>query len=209
MLKHLVLSCLLFVTAPLAAHDLIVMRHAEGRHNVELEHNSNPEHPNYKPANLTSTGQEQALKSAMELYAAGYRPHMVSKVLVSPLPRTMQTAQMLVKAGVIHQDQIQVEQRLIEVNEGEREGTNYPAGTDNWDRSEAASFGGETTEQVQARVGHLLAEVQPHREKGHVILVTHGTPARELDEKLANTRDRLGLAGYKIYPSKASADKTK
>lgn len=189
---------LVSLTTQCISAELVVLRHAQGRHNVEREFNSNPDHPRYKPAYLTETGHEQARAAAREIKEAGFNPDNVAKVYVSPLPRTLQTAQWLITEGVIKPEQLVIDKRLIEVQEGAREGYLYPHGFDNWDRSDATEYGGETNEQVRVRVGNLINEVKDA--KGHVIFVTHGTPARQIDYLMSCACRRLTTANFYRYP---------
>ena len=74
---------------------------------------------------LTEEGQKQSRDLAKELLAQGFNNNNILYVFVSPLPRTRQTADALVKSGVVSKDKVIADNRLIEMQCGnlEREAT--------------------------------------------------------------------------------------
>src|ERR1700730_14528243 len=78
---------------------LIVIRHGEAGNNIEKVYNSNPENPNYKIFNLTEAGIQTTQKTTKDLLAQGFSNDNIAAVFVSPLPRTIQTADILVQQG--------------------------------------------------------------------------------------------------------------
>src|ERR1700691_1082784 len=101
---------------------LIVIRHGEAGNNIEKVYNSNPENPNYKIFNLTQAGILATQKTAKDLIAQGFSNDNIAAVFVSPLPRTKQTADVLVQQGLVSKDKLILDKRLIELNAGELEG---------------------------------------------------------------------------------------
>lgn len=178
---------------------LIIIRHGQGTHNVEGFYSSDPNHPNYRPAYLTEKGMHQARRTAFRLSAQGISKENIQEVYVSPLPRTIQTANYLVEEGIISPDQIKIEPRLIEVQMGEREGKHYyEFPEDPWDHSKAHEYGGETNQDVRNRVISLYNEVISNHPKKNIIFVTHGSPALELTKAIEGNAKKLNPAEYKI-----------
>lgn len=180
---------------------IIIMRHGEGTHNIELFHSSNPDHPNYRPAYLTEKGKEQVQETAEQLRSLGFSKDTISVAFVSPLPRTQQTAQILVEQGVLAADAIVFDKRLIEVQMGDREGrycSEFPES--HWDHSSALLYHGETIEQVLERMKDIFNEVKSmHSDTKHILLITHGTPALKLLEWYAQESRILPTAGFYIF----------
>ncbi len=128
---------------------LIVIRHGEAGNNIEKVYNSNPENPNYKIFNLTEAGILATQKTAKDLIAQGFSNDNIAAVFVSPLPRTKQTADILVQQGLVSKDKIILDKRLIELNAGDLEGKpTFP----NWKPSFAKDYHAESEEQVKNRV---------------------------------------------------------
>lgn len=173
---------------------LVIIRHGEGEHNINKRFNSNPDHQNYQPANLTDKGKEQAKKVAELLLTYGFDNRNIAAVYVSPLPRTQQTAKIVQDIGVFSADKVSVEPRLIEPKAGNLEGEPFAAQLkDHWvvTPEEALALNAETNDAVRARVLALYDEVALKHKEGHVLFFTHGTPAMELIDGV--TRDEVRL----------------
>ncbi len=185
--------------------DIIVLRHGEGTHNIERVFNSNPDHPNYKPANLTEKGVRQTMKLAENLFRKGYTSSNITRIYVSPLPRTKQTAHLLVAAGLIAEKNMIIEPRLIEIQMGEREGLYYSEFPDEdpWDHSNAKErYNGEEFEEVDARVLSVYREALNENVSGHTLFVTHRTPAKQLLSRVKGKDHMLQTAEAEIIPVK-------
>ncbi|MBS0290639.1 MAG: histidine phosphatase family protein [Proteobacteria bacterium] len=184
---------------------LIIIRHGEAQHNLSHEYNSNPNHPHYKQALLTDKGQEQIREAAQLLLTYGFDNRNVAAVYVSPLPRTLASAQIMAQIGVFSQDKIHLEPRLIENRAGDREGLITDKFTkDAWlvGPNEAKVFHAESNEDVRKRVLALYDDiVKQHKDApGHIIFVTHGMPAMELIEGLTDEKIRLTQAQIFLLP---------
>lgn len=179
--KLIILMSILFSSGSLAdQNNILLVRHGEGEHNVQGFHNSNMEHQNYRVSNLTDLGRKQIKDTAEAFKAAGFNCDNIDLVLVSPLPRTVQTAQVLLQEGVISVDKIKLEPRLIEVQAGDLEGLQHEKGKDHWDHSDGHKHGGETEQDVNARVSLLLAEMKSKYSNKNIAMVSHGTPSSEI-----------------------------
>ncbi len=182
---------------------LIILRHGEGDQNITGEYNSNPKHPKYKPAHLTDKGQEQVKKAADLLLTHGFDNRNISAVYVSPLPRALETANIVADIGVYSKDKIHVDSRLIETQAGDREGLFKNKLTkDSWliGPNEAKSFKGESNEDVRKRMIAIYDEIEKKHKDGHVIFITHGLPGMELIDTLTHEQVRLETAQLYIVP---------
>lgn len=174
-------------------NNLILVRHGQGEHNVQRFHNSNMEHPNYRVANLTKVGIEQIKSTAKEIKKLGFDNSNIDLVLVSPLPRTVQTAEVLLEEGIIKREHIKIEPRLIEVQVGDLEGLRYEAGKDFWDHSDGHQHGGETDADVMARVSAMIKDLSKQYSGKNIVLVSHGTPSSEIIKFVTNTEVQTKL----------------
>src|SRR3989338_1633640 len=95
--------------------EFTLMRHGESDHNVtyvpneqgELVkgfYNSDPRHPGYTPSHLTEKGKEQARHTAIRLLSEGMEPGSIRRVIISELPRTLETAMLVKEAGLFADD---------------------------------------------------------------------------------------------------------
>jgi broad specificity phosphatase PhoE len=174
-------------------HSLILIRHGEADHNVRKAHNSNPSHPKYFPSHLTAKGRHQALETALRLKDLGYHSGNLSQLLYSPLPRTEETAKVVMDTLGLAKEIMRPEPSLIEIQAGDREGQEYIAYLEEWELSLAKQWNAETNAQVQERVKKIDLTA-PFTS----ILVTHGAPAKELIKLYASENLRLLPGELKI-----------
>lgn len=188
-------SLLLFPSIALFSSELILLRHGEGEHNIAQVLSSWTQEEGGVDHSLTSKGQIQVAQTAADLLDRGINRDNVGLVLVSPLLRTRQTAQILVDMGVCSQNVLQIEPRIREQihQDFERKTLSevrilFPS-MKSWDDevSASAQYGGEDLEHLHSRLSSVLEDLhQWNPEKGHVILVSHGYPISIL----------LNLRGY-------------
>jgi broad specificity phosphatase PhoE len=176
---------------------LIVIRHGEAGNNIEKVYNSNPENPNYKPFNLTKAGIQTTQKTAKDLIAKGFSNDNIAAVYVSPLPRTQQTADILVQQGLVSKDKIITDKRLIELNAGDLEGK--PTFSE-WKPSFAKDYHAESDEQVKNRVKEFYDSIQNKYPRGNIIVITHGTPAQDLITLVTQKVSKLNPGEAKVIP---------
>jgi len=155
---------------------LIVLRHGQSDHNVQERYNSNPQHPAYFISHLTERGKMQIHQIGEQLLAQGLDCATIKKAYVSPLPRAIETAQLLADMGVIP-EHFSIDARLIEVNMGDREGKKYSEfPEDPWDHTKGHLYHGETDDDVAQRTRALLHEVRAQYPQDIIMFITHGTP---------------------------------
>jgi len=112
---------------------LILIRHGLSEHNraaqivnedgttsYNFRYNSNPEHPNYRPSNLLEEGRVKLVETAKKLHSLGVQA-INTIAYVSPLPRTQQSAEILIQHEVIR-EAYTTDNRIIEAQAGELEG---------------------------------------------------------------------------------------
>lgn len=124
---------------------------------------------------LTAQGEEQAGRVGHALAHVGVRP---VRVLSSPLVRARRTAEL---AGL--GEGLELSDALLEMDYGEYEGLTTPeivARRPGWDLFRDGCPGGETVEQVAARVAPLLDELALESGDGDIVLVAHGHVLRVL-----------------------------
>jgi len=148
---------------------LIVVRHAEAEHNVQRRFNSTDRPPSY----LTTEGRQAAKRVANQLADSGFSLLNVEAIYHSPMVRTQETAQILMKEGVCAR--LVCDERLREVDAGRHEGELIPTSGEI-----EGGWAGESVESVYERVASWGAELRQRRPTGHVVVVTHGTPATQL-----------------------------
>ncbi|MFT4553375.1 MAG: broad specificity phosphatase PhoE [Chlamydiales bacterium] len=184
------------------SHDnrrIIVIRHGEGSHNINKVYNSNPSHPQYKPAYLTDKGRAQVRATAEKLLDQGFNNEDIAAVIVSPLPRAKQTAEILQESGLFNTDKVSIDFKLIEVQAGDREGKSHTDFSgDPWNVSKAERYFGENDQQVRERIQILIADLMKTHKEGHIVLVTHGTPALEIIKIFKDEKVRLDTAEAKV-----------
>ena len=177
---------------------LIIVRHGEGEHLTEGFFSSRPDHPNYRVAHLTDRGRLQAVSAGEALKAAGIKDANTAVVLVSPLPRTLETAEGLFTGSGIDPGKQVIEPRLLEISLGDLEGTATRAwvesGRSFTDFSDAHTYGGETNDEVRQRVSELLDTIRAQYPRGHVVAVTHALTGYELSGLVSGTKVELEVA---------------
>jgi ribonuclease H / adenosylcobalamin/alpha-ribazole phosphatase len=180
-----------------AEQQLIVIRHGEAGNNIEKVYNSNPENPNYKIFNLTKAGILATQKTAKDLIARGFSSNNIVAVFVSPLPRTKQTADILVQEGLVSKDKVIIDKRLIELNAGDLEGKpTFPE----WKSSFAKDYHAESLEHVKNRVKEFYDSILQQYPQGNIIVVTHGVPADDLIDLVAHQVVKLKPGEAKVVP---------
>ena len=170
---------------------LWVLRHGQTEMSVQKQFSglSDPE--------LTSHGREQARRAAAYVAgqlaggaggnaSAGSNAGPVA-IYSSPLKRTRQTAEAVAEA-LATKPRVHVTEALIEMNFGDWEGRTFAEVMDEfplehdacfWD-SAAAPSGGESPDDVLARVRPFLRDVARNHPGEDVVLVSHVTPIKSI-----------------------------
>lgn len=203
------MPALLFTCGVLSASDeckLVIVRHGDGEHINQHVYSSWTESEGGVDHPLTEKGKQEVAETARQLLAQGISKENVALVLVSPLRRTQQTAQILIEQGVCSKKAIQIEPLIREPVAQDWEGAPTPPKQPNEIRwkavvSASAQHGGETPEAIQMRLEKVLMKLSERDpSKGHVILVTHGYPSMVLLEILGEPNLMLGTAEAKVLP---------
>lgn len=200
-IKKYLLSLIILFPNCAIAHEamteskIILMRHAAGEHTEQKIFNADPGHP--LQFHLTEVGKQEAIEAAQKMLDQGINSYTVKKVYVSPMLRTIETAEILAEKGVFDKSIIEIEPRLIEIGMGEREGHYFREYSEHpWDHSDAdIKYGGETYDQVQSRVVNLYKDIQKWdagaSEKGYVLFVSHGTPSKMLVDAVQGHAEKI------------------
>lgn len=197
----LILSVLAFSQAYGEESKLIIIRHGQGVHNVLHQHNSNPLHPNYFRSDLTDLGRKQVAETAEKLKALGFNKETIELVIVSPLPRTLQTAQILAEQGIFDESVMVIDSRVTEGNAGELEGqSTEPTKKHKLDLYFRNALRGETDQEIKDRMENIFRAILKRGAKGHVLIITHRGPARELIHMITGDFVGLDTAEAKILP---------
>ena len=158
---------------------LWVLRHGQTEMSVQKQFSglSDPE--------LTSHGREQARRAAA--YVAGQLAGGAGAIYSSPLKRTRQTAEAVAEA-LVTKPRVHVTEALIEMDFGDWEGRTFAEVMEEfplehdacfWDSS-AAPSGGESPDDVLARVRPFLRDVARNHPGEDVVLVSHVTPIKSI-----------------------------
>jgi broad specificity phosphatase PhoE len=161
---------------------LVAMRHGHGEHLIDRVFSSLTEDEGGVDHHLTEQGRAEVTKTAQDLFTKGFNQETVKLVLVSPLNRTKETAQILVDCGVCSKEALQIDERIREHQFYKLEGLvkESLAGIEQcpyW--TQELSFleqrGAERLDDFIDRVDSLLTSLKTSAPiQGHIILVTHG-----------------------------------
>jgi broad specificity phosphatase PhoE len=165
---------------------LILIRHGLSEHNraaqivnengtisYNFRYNSNPEHPNYRPSNLLEEGKVTLIETAKKLHSMGV--HAINTTAyVSPLPRTQQSAEILIRHGVIG-EAYTTDNRIIEAQAGELEGEFglYPEVS----REDKNAKKYESRELLAKRIKEFVLTLQDslsRTDTKNIVIVSHG-----------------------------------
>jgi broad specificity phosphatase PhoE len=192
----------LFITATAFSADasnqqLIVMRHGEAENNIKNVYNSDPDHLDYKPSNLTPKGEKEVKQTAKSLLGQGFNNNNISAVFVSPLPRTQQTADILVQQGLFSKDKIIIDKRLIELQAGDLEGRPI---FHTWKQSYVKEYHTESEKHVQERVQDFYSSMLKQFPQGNIMIITHKTIGEDLIKIVTGETVDIGLGQAKVIP---------
>ncbi len=198
----LIMTLLHTTSTPAKEKTLFLVRHGEADHNINDRYSTNPEHPAYIPSYLTDNGKEQVKRTAGTINRQLNREARIA-LFASPLPRTVQTAEILASELRLTQHSIITDNRLIETNVGNREGQLHSQfdDKDSWFPDDPATFGGETTEQISARLQSFYDEAISDNDTDTLMVVTHGSPAYLFAHLIQPdiSHARLETAGFSVF----------
>jgi broad specificity phosphatase PhoE len=168
--------------------EIIIIRHGQADHNVESTRNANPQHPHYKISHLTEQGKQEALAAARQLQEENLERSSFVAVYVSPLPRTQETAQILMEELGIPEEKKHIDSRITERQVGDFEGKPFAPLLD---YDIIPESGIETQAEVKARIASFYDCVRRAHREGKIIVVTHGSPAEMLGELISLKRTKI------------------
>ena len=147
---------------------LYVIRHGQTKWNVENRVCGRAD------VELTEEGKQQARDAAHQLIGKG-----ITRVIVSPLTRTQQTAQLLLEGSGLKLP-MELDARIIEHDFGENDGADRkdPVFLACRPHVSMKQPGGESVFQVVHRVYSLIEEVKASEDTGNVLFVCHGAVSR-------------------------------
>lgn len=177
---------------------MTIVRHGQGTHNIKHFYSSNPDHPNYRPAFLTELGKQQVSYTGNKLMIEGYHQRNIAAVIVSPLPRTVQTAKILAQSGLFKTDFFILDKNVIEVQAGDFEGQTYDPKTLDWNKPTIGT--GEDRIALRCRMQAFYNKVVKQYPKGDIIVVTHGSPSMQLIDLLTDKQIKLRTADFVSIP---------
>ncbi|GAA4648385.1 histidine phosphatase family protein [Kistimonas scapharcae] len=198
----LIMTLLHASSMPAKEKTLFLVRHGEADHNINGRYSTNPEHPAYTPSYLTDKGKEQVKCTADAIDTQLNREARIA-LFASPLPRTVQTAEILASHLRLTQHSIITDNRLIETNLGNREGQLHSQFDDKdpWFPDDPSTYDGETTEQINARLQSFYDEIISDNHTDILIIVTHGSPALLFAHLIQPdiSHIRLETAGFGVF----------
>ncbi len=174
---------------------LIVIRHGTATHDIENRYNCNPNHPGYFPSNLTTVGKEEVTDTTYKLLALGFNNSNIEALYVSPLPRTRQTAEILVEMGLVGEQKVKIDPDLTEIQVGDLEGK--PC-LPKWEESFVEKYHTETDQHMKERIATFYKKIKGAQ--GNVIVVTHGLIADTLLHSITGKSYKLNRAQAVIVP---------
>jgi len=160
--------------------DVYIMRHGESEYNLLEIFNSRLDSKEYP---LSEKGRNQVHNAAQKMKQEfGLKASNIGAVFVSPMLRTRETAEILVKELNIDPKKVFVDAGIIELQMGNLDGTrfsDYPV-KNILDHSFAHTYGGETDDDCLGRLKPFLKKIKVQHIKGAILIITHGTPAELL-----------------------------
>lgn len=144
--------------------EIVLIRHGQ------TEWSANGRHTSYTDLDLTEVGEQQARDAGARLHGRTF-----VAVISSPRKRALRTAEI---AGLTVTE---VTEDLAEWNYGEYEGITTAEIRQNrpgWSLWTDGCPGGESPEQVGARLDRVLARARTHLDRGDVALIGHGHSLR-------------------------------
>ena len=131
---------------------------------------------------LNKTGLKQAQETAEKL-----KDYKFDVAFSSPLNRATQTAEFILK---YHNLELICDDRLLEVNKGDLQGTKNPQWKYDEFFEDPHKFNGETDEDVYERVSSFLEDLKKFKGK-NILIVGHGEVLKYFRFCLQNKREKV------------------
>lgn len=149
-----------------------IMRHGHSDHNVDHFLSSD----NSVPSHLIESGKSDALNTAKKL-----KGKKIDLIYCSPLFRTQETAEIVMRELGISEDKLVIENRLQEFQTGVYNGKSEQELFEFMDSNYENYFtrkpeNGETLVEVKKRVGDFLYEIDKKNEGKNILIISHDWP---------------------------------
>lgn len=157
-------------------HKLIVIGEASNR--VEKITDLHADHKSFTSDILTETGVQETRKIAKDLKSKGFNSNNISAVLISPLPGSVQTADLLAQEGLFNKEKIKIDNRLIE-----RQTISSP------DKDKIYITGFYRVEsdiQINTRLQDLIDSLAKQYREGNVVIISQVPIAQSLIDLLSS-----------------------
>ena len=181
MFKKVMIFILFYVTQNHTALRFICISPAESAHSIKR--NYNPTRRTYRECFLTENGKNALELTCLQLVNRGINRENIAMTYTSPLTPTIQTAALLAKNGIVDPDKLNIDDRLIDIDQ---------------------SYG-ENQNSVRYRVAQLIDEVKETHQEGNVIFISHTIPTQLMlrlicrnDKSVQNKELTLSAAGFGI-----------
>lgn len=174
---------------------LIVIRHGEAMHNLRHLMSSTRSPGVY----LTDKGIHQVRTAAEKL-----NQYKIDRIYVSPVYRTLQTAQILAMGVKVPAHQITIDARLREQFFGEYEERTFKEYGEYFSTVDEmyleAAPGGESGREVFQRTRDFLVSLAANHYNETILVVTHGFNCCQISMCLSGAYDEVpGQAEFKVY----------
>lgn len=167
-----------------------LMRHGESEGNAQGYYDSDGDETN----GLTERGRAQVEEAASELIGKG-----IDKIYVSPLLRTMQTAEILAEKLGIAKENVIEDERLHELNFGEFSGKgkeNVLEKFREWKKAngyKSPAPGGESYFEAKNRLGSFLYELEREHANETFLIVSHGVAFESAEVLLRGSEAKVAI----------------
>jgi isoleucyl-tRNA synthetase len=178
-----------------SSNTFYLMRHGEADHNLTLTLNSH----NETPSNLTENGKIMAKNSSQKL-----KNKKIDLIIISPLIRTKQTAEIVAPEIGLSSENIIVDERIKEFQGGDMEGKTIPD-FDQFFENDFEYFtkrvpGAENIEDVRKRVGDFIYDIDKRYSGKNILIISHDWPLWMFEAVSvgANNKECLKLTDYEF-----------
>ena len=152
-------------------NNYFLVRHGESENNLNgdiISSKKENDHP------LTGKGKEEVEKTVALL-----RDRKIDVIISSPILRTKETAEIIVK-GINFSGKVDVDEKLTEISGGEYEGKPWDEYLENFpnmsDRFSKHIGGAENWNDTRKRVMEFIYELDQKYENKNVVIISHGCP---------------------------------
>lgn len=157
-----------------STNNYFIMRHGQADHNVGKFLNAD----NSTPSNLTEKGRTDALATAKKIQNQ-IKKGEVDLIYCSPLIRTKQTAEIVMKELGISEDRLIIDDRIQETQSGIMNGkkdSEYLSAFKDIDMFTESVEGGESFVEIKKRMGDFIYDVDQKNSGKNILIISHDWP---------------------------------